>query len=163
MSEKDEFLILLRNIEKKMRVNPVMLLNSPDYAETVERFNSLVPLVSSFHLSSEESKEVQALWSSLKKHIGKRATKVEEMAQLSPQERLFRTLKSIITKWKIASRDEKKEFISEAQRLQADPSVMSKMTPIQLREYRELMETIREMAIIEQISPEGSERKKIGL
>jgi len=169
MSEKDEFLILLRNIEKMMRVSPSMLLDSPDYAEKIQRFNSLVSLVPSFRLSEGESKEVQRLWKSLKHSIEQRAKKVAADAQLTPQERLLQILKNIIRRWGTASRDEKKEFIKEAHRLQLDQSVMAKMSTEQIREYRELIETIRGMATIEQISleeqvkRETSERRRLGL
>lgn len=169
MSEKDEFLILLRNMEKMMRVNPSMLLRSPDYAEKIQRFNSLVSLVPSFHLSAEESKEVQSLWNSLTNSIQKRAKKVATNAQFTPQERLLRTLETIIRNWKSASRDEKKEFISAFHRLQLDPGVISRMTSVQLQEYRELMTTIRGLATVEQISDEdysrieSTERRKFGL
>lgn len=78
ISEKDEFMMLLRSMEKMMRVNPTMLLNSSNYIEKVQRFNSLVKLVPSFNLSKEESAEVQTLWNSLKSHIAKRAKIVEE-------------------------------------------------------------------------------------
>lgn len=169
MSEKDEFMMLLRNMEKMMRVNPTMLLNSPDYAEKVQRFNSLVKLVPSFNLSKEESDEVQTLWTSLKSHIEKRAKKVEEKSQLSSQELLIQTLKDIIQKWGESSRDEKKAFIDEANRLQLDPSVIAKMTPEQVQEYNELMATLKGLASVEQISLEeyseleNSERRKFGL
>ncbi len=169
ISEKDEFLMLLRSIEKMMRVNPTMLLNSPDYVEKVGRFNSLVSLVPNFRLSSEESKEVQALWDSLKLCTAKRATKVEELNQLTPQERLLHLLRGVIKKWKTASYDEKKELISEVHRLQLDSSVMARMTPVQVQTYRELMETVKRLANVEQISLEeyskleNSERKRLGL
>ena len=169
MSEKDEFLILIRNMEKMMRVNPTMLLNSPDYAEKVQRFNSLVRLVPSFHLSEEESREVQSLWNSLTIHIAKRAEKVESKAQLTSQEQLIQALKDIINKWETASPYDKKELISEVNRLQLDQSIMAKMTPEQVQEYNGLMTTIRGFSSVEQVSSEeyneleSSERRKFGL
>lgn len=169
MSEKDEFLILIRNMEKMMRVNPTMLLNSPDYAEKVQRFNSLVQLVPSFHLSEEESREVQTLWNSLSTHIAKRAEKVEAKAQLTPQEQLIQALKDVINKWGTASPYDKKELIGEVHRLQLDQTVMARMTPEQVQEYNELMTTIRGFSSVEQVSSEeyseleSSERRKFGL
>lgn len=169
MSEKDEFLVLLRNMEKMMRVNPTMLINSPDYAEKVQRFNSLSSLVSTFNLSEEESKEVQELWNSLKIHIGKRAKKVEEKAKLSPQELLLQTLREILSKWQTASILDKKEMINEATRLQLDRIVISNMTPEQLEEYNSLMESIKGLGTVETVSAEqyseleDSGRRKFGL
>lgn len=169
ISEKDEFLVLIRNMEKMMRVNPSMLLNSPDYAEKVQRFNSLVQLIPSFKLSKEESEEVQQLWESLKSHISKRAKIVEERAKLTSQELLLQTLKDIIQKWGVSSRDEKKEMINDVNRLQLDQVVIAKMTPEQVQEYNKLMNTIRGLFNVEQISIEeysefeNSERRNFGL
>lgn len=168
-SGKYEFFSLLRIMEGMMRTDPTMLLNSPDYAEKVQRFNDLVQLVPTFNLSIDEIKEVQTLWNSLKLHIKKRAKKLEAKAQLTPQEQLIQALKDIITRWETASVFDKKELINEVHRLQLDPTVMAKMTPEQVQEYNELMTTIRGFSSVEQVSLEeyseleSSERRKFGI
>ena len=153
MSEKDEFLSLIQDLEKMMKVNPTGLLNDSDIEEKIQRFNFLSKLIPSFNLSEKESEEVGDLWNSLVSHIRKRAEKLEAQAQLTPQEQLLQTLKIIINKWKVASTSEKKELISDVSILQTNQTI-NKMTPEQVQEYNELMTKIREMSSIEKISLE---------
>lgn len=166
MSEKDELISLLRNIEKMMRVDPEGFINSKDYGEKITRFNSLAPLISTFKLTEEESEEIKNLWDSLKSHIEKQNKKAKAIANELPKTTLTRTLREIKEKWNNATPTEKRRMINTVATLESRKSVIESMTPAEKEEYYKLMGEIRSNAIVEELSLEEFEsesRRRAGL
>lgn len=164
--EKDELLLLLRYMEKMMRVNPEGLIKSPEYKEKVNRFNSLSSIAPTLGFTEREQKEAKTLWESLKSLTEKYNKKLASEAALSPQELFLKTLREINEKWSEVSRQERRALIEKASRLQLQRNVIDNMTPDERDEYHHLMGTIRNSATIEEIPLEELEeeaRRRSGL
>lgn len=151
INEKEELLSLLRYIEKMMRINPQGFINSPEYKEKINRFNSLSSIIGTLNLTPEETKEANELWESLKVITEKYNKQSAAEKELSPQETLLKALKDITEQWDTTTTEEKRLLVEKIARLQTSPTVLSHFTTEESDEYNRLMGIIRNNAVIEQI------------
>lgn len=154
ISEKEEFIRLLEDIEKMTSIDIEKFQNDLNTRNMILKYNSLAQIANTFNFTEEERTKVQSLWNSLKSKIDNYNFKLETEKQMSSQELLLTSLKDAIRNWNKYSISEKKQQINKINELQMNRRVIHNMTDQQLEEYEKLMDNFRENATIESITQE---------
>lgn len=154
ISEKDEFIRLLEDLEKSIRIDSEKFQNDPNARDMILRYNALAQSANTYNFSEEERTKVQNLWDSLKNHIKKQNIVAKNERHMNGQELLLNTLREATKNWDKYSTEEKQKQITKINQLQMNRGLIRGMNEQEKEEFEILWNTLKENATIETISPE---------